>query len=36
MSEDEKRKEIERLMKLQEDLYKKLEEIKRRLRILVR
>lgn len=36
MSEDEKRKEIEKLMKLQEELYEKLEKIKRRLRMLVR
>jgi chaperonin cofactor prefoldin len=35
MSEEEKRKEIDRLMKQQEELYKKLEYIKRKLRKLV-
>jgi hypothetical protein len=35
-SEDEKRKEIDRLIKEQEKLYKKLEYIKRELRELVR
>lgn len=35
MSENEKRKEIERLMKEQEELYKRLEDIKRKLRKLV-
>ena len=36
MSDDEKRAEIERLMKEQEKLYQRLEYIKKMLRLLVR
>lgn len=36
MSESEKREAIDRLMKEQEELYRKLEIIKKKLRLLVR